>query len=336
MASIQKLTNKKGTTYRALIRKKGLKPISKTFPTKKLAKQFALSIESDRKAQLAFGGLSNTITFKYALEEYLSSRYKNSQYRDYRMDYWKKLIGNRCLVDINKNDIINGLRLLPKSLSNSTINKYKAAASVVFSYACREYDLPDNPVRNILSLPEPRGIVRFLSDTERARLFKACRASQWSKLYLLVLMAITTGARKGELIGLEWSDIDFDRNLAYIKTTKNGEPKVLPLTEDVIIELGRFKEQKPLLVFNSEIVTDKPFCFTKPWKKALKQAEIDNFRFHDLRHTCASYLAQNGASLLEIADVLGHKQIQMTKRYAHLCVDHKQKLINRVMNDMLV
>ena len=174
MASIQKIINKKGTTYRALIRKKGLNPISKTFPTKKLAKQFALNVESDRKTQLAFGGLSNTITFKQALEEYLCSRYKDSQYRDYRMDYWKKLIGNKYLVDITKNDITNGLKALPKNLSNSTINKYKAATSVVFSYACREYDLPDNPVRNILSLPEPRGIVRFLSDDERTRLFEAC------------------------------------------------------------------------------------------------------------------------------------------------------------------
>jgi len=69
--------------------------------------------------------------------------------------------------------------------------------------------------------------------------------------------------------------------------------------------------------------------FRKEWIKALKRAEIDDFRFQDLRHTCASYLTQNGASLLEIADVLGHKQIQMTKRYAHLCVSHKQKLIEK-------
>jgi len=82
------------------------------------------------------------------------------------------------------------------------------------------------------------------------------------------------------------------------------------------------------LIFNSSIKPTKAYEFRKEWIKALKRAEIDDFRFHDLRHTCASYLAQNGASLLEIADVLGHKQIQMTKRYAHLCVSHKQKLIN--------
>lgn len=101
-----------------------------------------------------------------------------------------------------------------------------------------------------------------------------------------------------------------------------------------MIELNKFKDQEPQLIFNSEIKPNKPYEFYKLWKKALAQAQIEDFRFHDLRHTTASYLAQSGASLLEIADVLGHKQIQMTKRYAHLCIEHKSKLINRVMSDM--
>mgnify|MGYP000076272700 CR=1 FL=1 len=70
------------------------------------------------------------------------------------------------------------------------------------------------------------------------------------------------------------------------------------------------------------------------WKRAVKDAELEDFRFHDLRHTTASYLAQSGATLLEIADVLGHKQIEVTKRYAHLCIEHKSSLINRVMGSI--
>jgi integrase len=170
-----------------------------------------------------------------------------------------------------------------------------------------------------------------LSDSERSRLFKAVRQSSWDKLYLLVLLAITTGARKGELVNLRWADVDLDRQTAYVATTKNGEPKVLPLTDSVVVELSKFKNQEPELIFNSEITTDSPFCFYKQWKKALLSADIENFRFHDLRHTTASYLAQSGATLLEIADVLNHKQIQMTKRYAHLCIDSKAKLINNVL-----
>ena len=64
------------------------------------------------------------------------------------------------------------------------------------------------------------------------------------------------------------------------------------------------------------------------------EAKVEDFTFHCLRHTCASYLAQSGASLLEIADVLGHKQISVTKRYAHLCIDHKERLISRVFSEL--
>ena len=149
-------------------------------------------------------------------------------------------------------------------------------------------------------------------------------------LYLLVLMAITTGARRGELLCLRWNDIDFEKQVAYVNNTKNGEAKALPLTIDVINELQVFNQNDSSLIFGSKI-TSKPYVFYKPWKRAVDEAELIDFRFHDLRHTTASYLAQNGATLLEIADVLGHKQIEVTKRYAHLCIEHKSSLINRVM-----
>jgi len=99
----------------------------------------------------------------------------------------------------------------------------------------------------------------------------------------------------------------------------------------VIKELQLFDTKDISLIFASKVKEGVAYCFTKPWKKALEDGQIKNFRFHDLRHSCASYLAQSGASLLEIADVLGHKQISVTKRYAHLCVEHKVSLINRVM-----
>ena len=337
MASIQKLSNKSGISYRVLIRKKGLKSISKTFSTKSQASQFALKVESDIKIQQALGGTSNTTTFKFVSSDYLLNRYPNSKpprSHEGRIEYWDNLFGDKRLIDINKADITNGLKNLPNKLSNTTINKYKAAASVVFNYACREYDLPENPVRYISSLPEPRGRTRYLSEDEKTRLFEACRSSQWDKLYVLVLMAITTGARKGELMNLRWSDVDFDKQTAYVKTTKNGQPKVMPLTKEVIKELNRFKDQEPELIFNSEIKPNKPYEFYKLWRRVLKEAEVNDFTFHSLRHTCASYLAMNGCSLLEIADVLGHRQISMTARYSHLCVSHKQKMINDVLGNI--
>jgi integrase len=333
MSSILKIKNQKGLSYRVHIRRKGMKAITKTFPSKKLANEFALRVESDRRLQLAYGAQSAKIVFTELAEDYLENSYKGKQPKKQRsrLNYWTDLLSDRKVGDITKRDIAQGMKDLPIHLSNATRNRYKAVISVVFSYACSEFDLPENPVRYIRSLPENNARTRFLSDNERSRLFEAARQSDWDKLYLLVLLAITTGARKGELLSLKWCDVDFDRQTAFISTTKNGQPKVLPLTNSVVVELSKFVQSGNSLIFNSEITMDSPFCFYKQWKKALLSADIENFRFHDLRHTTASYLAQNGASLLEIADVLGHKQIQMTKRYAHLCIDHKQRLINKVL-----
>jgi len=333
LATIQKINRSKGVVYRVLIRKKGFKSITKVFSTKKMAVQFASRLESNNEELLAYGStVKSNISFSELANIYLSREYKGKdiQKQSSRTNFWVKSIKVERASDITTSDIYEAMAKLPKGLSNSTINRYKSAASVVFNYGCRRHNLTSNPVQLISSLPEDNHRVRYLSTSERKKLLSACKDASWSKLYLLVLMAITTGARRGELLGLKWCDIDFERQTAYVQTTKNGQPKVLPLTNDVINELTRFKQQDSSLIFNSEVKPDKAFCFNKQWKKALVTAEVDNFRFHDLRHTTASYLAQSGASLLEIADVLGHKQISVTQRYAHLCIDHKQKLIVKV------
>ena len=290
-------------------------------------------MESDVSAMHSMQGKSSTTLFKDLVEEYLYKEYRGTRLKEQgrKLGYWSEILGEKLIIDITKNDIYDGLQQLPYDLTNATINRYKAAISVVFSYACNALDLPENPVRKIPSLPENNERTRFLSEAERKSLFRSCRASHWDKLYLIVLLAITTGARKGELTKLRWNDIDFERRTAHVSTTKNGQPKVLPLTDSVMKELQLFDTKDSSLIFASKVKEEVAYYFTKPWKKALEDADIEDFRFHDLRHSCASYLAQSGASLLEIADVLGHKQISVTKRYAHLCIEHKSSLINRVM-----
>ena len=337
LATIQKINRTKGVVYRVLIRKKGFKSITKVFSTKRMAVQFANRVESSNEALLAFGGENKTkLSLGDVSAEYLAREYKGKDYKKQsnKLDFWVKSIEIKPIADITTRDVSEAMLKLPRGLANATINRYKSALSVVFTYACRQYNLTSNPVQLIPSKPEDNHRVRYLSTLERKRFLSACKDANWPKLYLLVLIAITTGARRGELLGLRWNDIDFERQTAYVQTTKNGQPKVLPLTNDVIKELSRFRQQDDSLIFNSELKSDKVFCFNKQWRKALEVAEVDSFRFHDLRHTTASYLAQSGASLLEIADVLGHKQISVTKRYTHLCIDHKSHLINKVMKDI--
>ena len=217
----------------------------------------------------------------------------------------------------------------------ATINRYHQALAAVLTWAIKRRIAPKgwmNPSRAVEKRSEAGSArTRFLSDAERERLLLACKAAAWDKLYLLVLMALTTGARKGELQGLRWADIDLEARLAHVGRSKNGDPKALPLVPAVSGELVGLKGAPTTLVFGSKRVPGTPFEFIYQWHDALKAAGIRGFRFHDLRHSCASHLAANGATLLEIADVLGHRQLQMTKRYSHLTTAHKAGLIDRLM-----
>jgi integrase len=222
-------------------------------------------------------------------------------------------------------------------MSGSTVNRYISAIAAVLTWAIRRRIAPkgfDHPARRLEYQPEHADKTRFLSDDERERLLAACKASKWPRLYLLVLLALTTGARKGELVGLRWRDIDLTLKVLHVVRSKNGDSKVLPLVPAALEQLQQLQGAPGGLVFPSRLDPTKPMAFESRWHQALKEARIRAFRFHDCRHSCASYLAQHGATLLEIGDLLGHRQASMTKRYAHLAAGHRSALVDRVMGDM--
>jgi integrase len=162
--------------------------------------------------------------------------------------------------------------------------------------------------------------VRFLDDDERDGLLRACRASENSLLYPIVVLAIATGMRRGELMHLSWRQIDFTRNTITLHETKNGERHAVPLVglaRELLDDLHDNRRSDTDLVFPSAVVA-KPIDITRAWRTAVAKAGLRDFRFHDLRHTTASYLAQRGATSIEIAAVLNHNTLAMVKRYAHL------------------
>ncbi|MGZ8907399.1 MAG: site-specific integrase, partial [Methylobacter sp.] len=167
------------------------------------------------------------------------------------------------------------------------------------------------------------------------RLFDTCKTSTWPRLYILVLLATCTGMRKSEMLNLKWRDIDFEQGLAFLPTTKNGSPRLTPIPTPALNELKKVRGIGSALVFPSELKPSQPMDFKKHWAKALKQANIEDFRFHDLRHTAASYLVMRGATLHETGEILGHKDLQTTKRYAHLSTEHKRGVAERVMSKIM-
>jgi integrase len=142
----------------------------------------------------------------------------------------------------------------------------------------------------------------------------------------LVVAALSTGARAGELLDLEWRDVDLKAGYAIAHDTKNGEDRRLYLAAKALDEFRTLQKVRSLhdpRVFGG-------YGYRRSWEKALEAAEIENFRFHDLRHTAASNLAMNGATLAEIAEVLGHKTLAMVQRYAHLSESHVSGVVARM------
>lgn len=300
---------------------------------------------------------SATVSVRALIDEYMSQYAGRDPTRASQLARWCLELGERPAESITDDDVFHVLERLRKEPARvyhgkdadgrpvhrtkpghrhpATVNRYQAALAAVFTWAIKRRRVRrgwENPCRKVERAQEQNAVVRFLAQDECARLLAAARESTWPRLYLIVLMALTTGARRGELLGLTWGDLDLERAIAHVQTTKNGQPRALPLLPGVVEELRRFQTQRlETRVFPGRGSLSKPRHFESAWAAALDRAQIRRFRFHDLRHTCASYLAQNGASLLEIADVMGHRQLAMVKRYAHLTTDTKAKLVNRVL-----
>jgi len=301
------------------------------------------------------------LTVREVIDAYMACYAGRDSSRAARVEFWSKTIGEIKLRDLDSDTIADvleefatqpvrkyigkdaeGRRLYRDhhQRSGKTVNRYRTTLSAVLTWAKQKRLTPRgwrNPCHDVKGAPEGAGRVRFLSIEERDRLLKVSRISAWPKLYLLILMAITTGARRGELLGLRYRDLELPEakdatGTATLPRTKNGDARVLVLTPAVIAEIKRHGTGLPeALLFPGKFRREQPYSINEAWSRAVKNARLENFKFHDLRHTHASYLAQSGASLLEIADSLGHRTMAMVKRYSHLSTDSKARLIGRVL-----
>lgn len=173
---------------------------------------------------------------------------------------------------------------------------------------------------------EPRHRERFLTPDEARELLAAC--TPW--LRLIVLAALHTGGRRGELLAVEWDDVDLDRRRMTFRMTKNGEPRSVALTATLAASL---KERRPRFNAGGRVFLNHgkgeiyPDGLTWSFRLAAKKAGLAGFRFHDLRHSAASFMVQAGVPLNTVRDVLGHKSLTMTLRYAHLAPAHQAEAV---------
>lgn len=335
MATIQKRATGKGTAYRVMIRLKGHPPETATFDRLTDAREWAKKTESDIKAGRHFGA-SKRHTLGELVDRYRT--YKAGKLKSWRdterhLNIWLELLGDCQLDHITPARIAEGrdkllaeITVRGKLRHAGTVTRIMAALSSCLAYGVKELQWVDrNPTEKASKPGHSAARVRFLSDDERAALLKACRESSNPDLYPAVVLSLTTGARKGEIMGLVWSQIDFKTRAISLRQgeTKNNEARTLPLVGEAFTLLQARAKVRQLhddRVFppTERAKKAKLLDLRTPWETVLKAAGVSDFRWHDLRHTAASYLAMQGVSPLEISKILGHRTMAMVSRYSHL------------------
>ncbi len=178
-----------------------------------------------------------------------------------------------------------------------------------------------NPMKAVKFFRESEGRLRFLEKEEIGRVYNACP----DYLRPIVALAICTGMRKEEILGLKWLDIDFRRKIVTILKTKSQKKREIPIGDGISRLLLKEKKHQDSPYVFCQADGRRIGSFRKAFKTALKKAGIEDFTFHDLRHTFASHLVMSGVDLKTIQEIMGHGSFKTTLRYAHLAQDHKRR-----------
>ena len=340
MATIEtRKTESGGTRYRAMVRVTGYPPAYATFGKMRDAKAWAAQVEADMHGgRYTSDAAAREHTAGEMIDRYiqyiLPMKSKKKRYIDAQrsqLNWWKKEIGDYQLIKVTPYVLIECRnKLIRAKRSNATVNRYFSALSHVFTVARTQWNwIQRSPISDVSRLAEPRGRVRYLSRDEIQKLISACRKERKLALYDAVVLALYTGARKDEILSIEPRHVDLSAKRIVLEETKNDERRQLTLSGRAeLVAIKRMHElkqgQKYLICGRTRSVKAR---IDAEFKRACKGAGIEDFHFHDLRHTFASYLAMEGASLAEIAEALGHKTLNMVKRYAHLSDSHTSKVI---------
>jgi integrase len=368
MATIQKREGKKGPSYRVMVRMKGFPDQVRTFKRLTDAKQWAQETETGiRKGEFknvirtAASKTLQDVIDRFRKEVFVHRAETTKRAEASFVAHWERELGRYALAYITADMISekmgalaaagDGRRKLvdgekPKKPSRpkspKTLKHYRDTLAMLFKYAAQWGWTGSSPLDGVNRITKIRNErTRFLSDDERKRLLDACKASDNEHLYAVVVFALSTGARKGEILSLTLSDLDLARDTAILRDTKNGDTRAVPVVlhlrtvlEGQIAKVTAFYDAlegapKTRWLFPRRDGLE-PIDIRKAWENARDAARLEDFRFHDLRHSTASYLAMNGASLVEIADILGHRTLQMVRRYAHLSESHVKGVVTQL------
>lgn len=282
----------------------------------KMLKKEHLGIQDDK-----------TILFEDFSKKYLEHSKVNKAQKSYilntgnikaMMPYFK----GKYLVEITPQEIERFKAERSAKVKPATVNRDIACLKNMLNKAIQWGYLQLNAMKGVSLLKEPPGRLRFLSEDEISVLLRELSPGARN----IVLVAMYTGMRKSEILNLNWSNVDLNNKMIIIEKTKTNERRIIPINDKLFILFQELFVQKK----NDKIFAENKTNLRRYFTGALKRANIKDFRFHDLRHTFASYLVMSGANLRVVQQLLGHKDLKMTMRYSHLSNEHLQEAVGKL------
>jgi len=353
MATFVTIKGKNGISYQAIIRKKGHKPIKRTFSTKSEARIWATDQETlIQKKRYNDPRLAEAVTLSEALEKY--ERHSRTVLKKSPTTLEREIISKKHLLrilgdktplsDIKTSSAYNYQeKRISEKASSSSIRQELSMLSRMFRIAKSSWQLNvENPVTAIDRVPPPPGKERFLTEQEAELVLQESKNVRNKKFFTYVLILMHTGMRSREAAQLKISDIDIDRRQVTIWKTKTAKPRTIPLTNEVMVAISiiTLEEDGYLFLTKSQRLSERQMIqpgkiFRRSWETTLARIKktkpaFQDFTPHDIRHTAASHLLKQGVDIRIIADILGHSTLTMVMRYTHIFDDSKREHINKI------
>ena len=351
----------KRIVYHVQVRMSGFPARTKSFPTRRLAERWAKVIEAECIEGRAFRNVeARRRTVAAAIDRYIAEelpKKKDSRTRRIRLLWWKQKLGSLKLADVTPAIIVECRGLLTRETftrakpesnrstlrgkdaprhkrTDSTVNRYLAYLSHVFTLARREWHwISNNPFDGVGKFTESKGRVRFLTDEERDRLL--AETAKDRVLHIVVILALSTAARAGEITNLRWSDVELKQGRVLLRKTKNAHPRTVWLHGEALrlltehSKVRRLNDDRVFVSAKGKLYRHRP-----AFEAACRAANVKDFTFHDLRHTAATYLAREGASEQQLKAIGGWKS-GVVSRYVHLAAEDARAILEKMNEKVL-
>jgi integrase len=302
--------------FQAQVRRAGYPPQSKTFDTRKDAERWVRAIEREMDTGTFIPrSEAERTTIASLAERYLevrASKMKGKRQEEQRVSVISDKFGKYHLSAITPAMITDWMKVLGKTRSPQTVQHYAATLGRLYKAAAMDFGIPlplGNPLTGV-RMPEVRNERdRILDADETKRLFESLDKSRGQHLKPIVEIALETAMRRGEILGLTWNYIDLNEQLAFLPDTKNGDSRTVPLSKRAVVVLKGLTRN-----ISGKVFVTSATAVTEGFQRAVLRAEINDFRFHDLRHCAISALAKK-LSILELAKMAGHRSSRSVMRY---------------------